>query len=806
MATIFYKTTGSFSALTPQKVVSGVFTNHSSTYRNAINTERTQGFTPSEAGDCEGIAVLLYVGGYSSSYSTTVKLQEYVGSTWTDRATKTINNETLMVNANGYSSYVWCYFEFASPYAITAVASTWRISVSGSSANSWYHNGSTVYNHAVVLADTTTYTSGDNILQNDGTTITVDQNIEADWWVMCNLSTITWGTTPAASYDLNIDDFQPTRQCMVTAGTEANPIPASKKAVFYVNNVMNPDYWIGSVDNGFRFYGAKPTNIYSLLSANALSGQKNIVLDDDFSADWQVGDMVVLMNNTYQTNTIASMSGNTITLTNNLSSTVYEGYPVYNETKKEECGVFIEKLSTIYKSTAVWKMSGIKISTTLCGGYATTNSSIVEPILMDTIIGGRTSYVGFVATDATTRTDCVFRNIFSYTGSWNAAFYFYCFKNPIHEDIVNATSSWVGGSGINANSNIAGTWTRVYVNGSSSTYTPFFLNLCNNSVLTDCKVFSATTSQGCKFTGSGYIINDSTFDGTGGDVLYLNNTDAVFNDCFFNPNSSPTYSIANADSTKNTVLFNNCGTITVNETAMATSINSYTKAHQFNQTANDHRSWWTYGKLVSTGDGLTDTTVRTSGTGKFALRFEPLSSTDNLTWDFTVPTGNIQNLTMTIFMWVKINSATYYAGTHQKPRLTIDYDNGTTAYAEASESTDWQLLHVTFTPTTTYGQITVTVSGKTDATGSNAYFYIDDFGIAYPPNVALDLGGLDNWASGLPVVPPLSLPISAGTVAQSVWQQLTTSSWGSGSFGEYVKTLTPAERIKYIDGGELPLY
>lgn len=138
------------------------------------------------------------------------------------------------------------------------------------------------------------------------------------------------------------------------------------------------------------------------------------------------------------------------------------------------------------------------------------------------------------------------------------------------------------------------------------------------------------------------------------------------------------------------------------------------------------------------------------------------------------------------FMWVKINSATYYAGTHQLPRLTINYDNGTTSYAQASDSTDWQLLHVTFTPTTTYGQITVTVSGRTDATGSDAYFYIDDFGVSYPPNVALDLGGLDNWASGLPVVPPLSLPISAGTVAQQV--------------------ALSVKKIKYIDGGEVPIY
>lgn len=144
---------------------------------------------------------------------------------------------------------------------------------------------------------------------------------------------------------------------------------------------------------------------------------------------------------------------------------------------------------------------------------------------------------------------------------------------------------------------------------------------------------------------------------------------------------------------------------------------------------------------------------------------------------------------MTVGVWCKINSANYYAGTHQLPRLTIDYDNGTTAYCQAGESTDWQLLFVTFTPTTTCGQIIVTLSGRTDATTTDAYIYFDDFTVAYPPSVALDLGGLDNWADALPVTPPIAIPISAGTVATNVWQQLTATSYGTGTMGEWVKKL-----------------
>ena len=71
---------------------------------------------------------------------------------------------------------------------------------------------------------------------------------------------------------------------------------------------------------------------------------------------------------------------------------------------------------------------------------------------------------------------------------------------------------------------------------------------------------------------------------------------------------------------------------------------------------------------------------------------------------------------MTVSLWVKINNSAYWAGTHAKPTLTIDYDNGTTITSVATASTSWQLLACTFTPATTYGQIE-----KRKPTASDAY-------------------------------------------------------------------------------------
>ena len=139
---------------------------------------------------------------------------------------------------------------------------------------------------------------------------------------------------------------------------------------------------------------------------------------------------------------------------------------------------------------------------------------------------------------------------------------------------------------------------------------------------------------------------------------------------------------------------------------------------------------------------------------------------------------------MVVGVWCKINNAAYYGGTHQKPRLTINYDNGTVAYAEAVASTGWQFISVPFTPTTTYGQITATLSTMTDQTGSNAYVYFDDYSVLLPAGVQLNLGSMDLWANALPVMPTIATNLSALDV-------LTASAlvdYGADTIGELLKT------------------
>lgn len=206
---------------------------------------------------------------------------------------------------------------------------------------------------------------------------------------------------------------------------------------------------------------------------------------------------------------------------------------------------------------------------------------------------------------------------------------------------------------------------------------------------------------------------------------------------------------------------------------------------EYNDTPNDDRVWLTYGRFRRTGPGLSDTTARTAG--GYALVFEPVDDglgTNLLRRTEVIPTGDIQNKTMTISVWVKVNLTGYDAGTHSMPTLTVDYDNGTliTAVAQA-EFGSFQQLSVTFTPQTTYGQVTATLSGATDASGADAYFYEDDWNVAYPAGVSIDLGGLDLWAGGLPVGPPIATFPSLG----GVWDEALSAHNIPGSFGDKIK-------------------
>lgn len=831
MATIFYKTGGNFSALTPQKTT---YSNIAVTYvasgytaYDLLNPVFNVAFTPSDAGDVEGVYCQIALEAMSATNTVTVTLQEYVASVWTNRVSKSLTYNEI---GGSFSSSVnnglhsnWVYFQFASPYTVDTSAGKWRISFLSSTNKAGLGRSTGGNSLAVVLTATTSYSASDNILTKHNITVTVDQSITATSYICGVDSKLEWATSPASSYTLTITNLYLSPGFQFNVGTSTNRIPYAQKAIVSITNVYGVLIWgYGDMPWALTMYGELPTSFKTTIASNAASGQKNIVTTDNMSSTWQAGDTITVnaAGNPIQY-TIASVSGTTVTTTTNLSVTAQAGYSVLNVTRYRMCGTSFGTTFIIGSNHGnLWrfKLSGVysaySITVTFfyqSFDYNTAGTlSIIEPVLAEYVTGEAalsiqdpTSYA-YNQNGVAKHANSIIRHRYSFSAGTSNQLYVTSLVSYTISDIYvggylntayfNLVSSTIADMEcLNNWSSYSYTYYSAYIGGTDNTIT----NAKINGV--------SVTLLGVKHTFSSCWFDSMT---STSHAIHIPGTviDCVFNNCTFGGKIANGASFGFSTGVYATVICNNCvlDSVPIRTTYADLTTGSYIKFATYGATANDHRSWWKYGKMVSTGDGLTDTTVHTSGTGKFAIRFEPTSSTNNLTWDFSVPTGNIQTKTMTVGVWCKINSATYYAGTHQLPRLTIDYDNGTTAYHQAGETTDWQLLFVSFTPTTTYGQITVTLSGRTDATTTNAYIYWDDFTVAYPPSVALDLGGMDNWANALPVTPPIALPISAGTVAQNVWQQLTTTSWGTNSMGEEVKAV-PGE-IKYIVGGKLPLY
>lgn len=207
-----------------------------------------------------------------------------------------------------------------------------------------------------------------------------------------------------------------------------------------------------------------------------------------------------------------------------------------------------------------------------------------------------------------------------------------------------------------------------------------------------------------------------------------------------------------------------------------------------NDVSNDDIVYTPLGYFKRTGYGLSDTTVWngtsfTAGSaGETCLRFQPTSSATPLVYvdnERSTIIGNCQNSPVLISARIKINNATYYAGTHTKPTLKVTYDGGTVVSAVASGTTDAQHLQVVFTPTTTIQDVKIEILGATDATGTNAYFYLGELLVNTPPGNVIDTTRMGSFNRALPLGTFRTIPTPDVT-----WDLLTANHQVSGSFGE----------------------
>lgn len=795
---------------------------------DALTTERTINVT--FANNCNQVGIILPIRDSTTSSGKTLTIKLYEGAVLrtTDTFTEGSGN---WVQGTGKGHLL--YFPLTS-YAVTTAGSTWSYKISTSSGGTayWVRASAAGSYGYYVLGDASTAapSSGDAIVLADGCTYTIDATqtwgrndttTYRSFWIGDN-SKISC-LTPAASYTVTLGGrvWISPGEAGLEFGTSAVPIPYAQQLIFDFSHATETYFFESSngqfsgttdITSYIKIYGEQATNHYSYVASDAASGQADVELSTDMSGSWSATDDIFYIGYDHSTTVvnpvavIDSMSGTTLTATTNLSYRLVAGGCVINTTLGEQMGIkFVNTNTSVVKYGfnvvvgAELNISGVHGANVGCGSFGIVNHNQVR------------TWRNFIVTHAastSTRPSLIITETYATKNSsyrYIIDKIFFCNRTSVIVNqlslsstaYIDITDYFTTGGSQTTNHTIASSCVDITITGACIQAGYFSSSDCMMDVSGVGHTFTNVTFVGAEI-GLYARCNASTFTNVkverGYNGLQLGSgVGNKFINCSFGETTTATnYDIyCESDAFAQALITN--AYIGIKGVANDTNllVGSFVKFDTYDRTTLDHKTYQPNGKTQSTGSGLADTTVHTAG--GYAIRFEPLSSTSNLEWEFTIPTGNIQNATMTVAVWCKIASATYYAGTHQLPRLTIDYDNGTETYAEAAESTDWQLLSVAFTPTTTYGQITVTLSGRTDATTTNAYVYWDDFSTLYPADKPLNTQTLDLWANALPVVPPLATVLSAN----DVWAAAVTSNVGSGTMGEKVgkKLLTTGKFI-----------
>jgi hypothetical protein len=750
------------------------------------------------------------------------------------RTTDTYNFATNPLNTISGVCSGWHYFPLTS-YAVTTAPATWSYVITCSSATPQAlvttASGTNVLYMVTLNADSTVVASGDTMVISDGVALTVDQAVThgiVTGSTICVISCMG-STYQVVNADLSAPmtitmngSFWGSYNSLVYFGSSTLPISVANRvtldcsgnglAYLFVGQISG-SYLSTSATTAYEFYGAEDSYIAARVATTATAGQANVVLTTDVSAQWANGNALCIIGKVHAAatdtvnNTVGSIAGTTLTLGTVLDYDVLAGAAIVNQNRNTLCGIQITGLETqsvlfagsradYYHFAGVYLYKiGISGAATANSMFRNTKNGLLRNVLFDDqnttplnvyYMAGCTNLVVSGLYHFSTRSTYLSSMFFCITGNNMTIANVFC-KNFSTAYVGTPLSSSTLPITISGNGNtVTGI---VYGGGRSSTTNYASMLLWGASdIFTDIFVY-CVSAYPFTIVLVNSTINNLVINGAQAYSLYsYQSINVIFN----TPNigsttKGTTGEIYSVSDTLNTLILNtptfNAAPVSLSDNIANTLPGSYTRIQNYGGTSNDCRGYEYYGNYLSSGTGATLTTVHTAG--GYAICLQPTNSTMPYDWTFTVPTGNIQNKTMMVGCWVKINSANYYSVTYQMPRLNINYDNGTIAYCQAATGTDWQYLAVPFTPLTTYGQITVSVTGATDQLTTSAYVYVDDFSILYPAGYQLNLGTLDLWANALPVSPPISTNLSA----LDVWTAASAISYGSGTMGEVLKAL-----------------
>lgn len=814
------------------------------------STRYTAAFTaPNTTNACQGIIVSLYSLPTSSLSSFTAQLQEYNGSTWNDcaGASMTINESDL----DAFRSYarattisLHLYFKFGTPYTYTTTsAGYYRVKLSravGSTLLAVYASTVTGEVWGVIVDDRTGAPASSDTCYVVGvtgtkTTVTLDGSCSCGPTVTTDgndyslfrpdLST-NWGLCIGYQGQVIPDSTQNTTLTMngsapiVVAGGQLNFGTASSPytASYTAQIVYNPKtayscgirvYGYNASLEHFSMVGQSKTYKTTYVSGTGVTGSELVVAD---ATGWAVGDLIGISGDTYNKHEfkyIKTIASTTITLADSVG------------------GAESALANTHYAADWVLNLSrNVKMVSSGAGkfwfGYLSNNSTtagIMKYAEFSSIGGNSGSRYAFflsqTARSAVNVEGCSVHEIINSTNLSQPLMYAHSsaiadntYKNNVHFVAALATVPYVNTMAkLELKNNLAANVTNNYFVGgryngcdlygygatydnfhvrnanasysSSTTYSGIYVSGGANVTLQNC------TANACRSHGMGIStgVNNLTVKNCSFGTVYANSANGDIT-----LYTAGSYSTALFD---NVTLTSSGGWYFYAAETNGYEVNAGGSQYAFqdyNASSGDHRIYKPEGYIQRTAAGLADTTVRT--TGGSCLRFRPNNTINRLEWSQYVPVGDVSAQTMTVGVWCKINSATYYAGTKQMPRLTVNYDNGTTAYTEAAETTDWQFLTIPVTATTSYPEWTLTVSALTDATTMDADVYFTDFAILYPAGYQLKLGELAYFAQGRPLNPTIATNLSPA----DVWAVSTSGLTGDGTIGKFVtKLLTVAK-------------
>jgi len=648
---------------------------------------------------------------------------------------------------------------------------------------------------------------------------------------------LEWENPPASSYTFTFGgSIMLGKFAGIRIGTEDSPIPNAQQAILTctasaVAGTTRPGtiFCVGATSSRARggsalfLYGEVPTKPYGILSSDAAISQAKFNTTEDLSAVWAAGDYVYVgkQNIAGQGTTvwqqISSISGTEVTLTGNLlTSTRKAGGYVFNRDRGwgikliGNTNANYLRINTEHprfceiQGCLVYDTRFTLFTTTSYVNYPILPANRKQHVIQDNMFvsTSTTQYYGISGhlvppEGAVVQRNYGFRTCIYYA---TAAYYYKTlsaipyssgileFKNNVGLCNYSGQNNYSAASNVKNNStgnifqNAVNSTAFLCVHGINPDVSNNYFWGCGTAMTaTGGGALQLYNSVGAKLSGNHYDKNVCAIAITGtSTILQAQAEDEVFGDEDVNTADIGAIATGYFDitmiDTNATIVFAANHTI-----ADAVTMSKLAIVNE-GGVSNVDSVYTPLGTFRRCGDSLTDTTVHTSGTGKFSLRYNPAGN-NNMDWTFSVPTGNIQNQDAAITCWVKINAEAYWGDTNAMPRLTVNYDNGTEAYVEAAETTDWQKLVVPFTPLTTYGQVTVTIGGYSDASDSDGYFYVDDISVLYPAGVTLNLGGMDLWASAMPITPPIATSVNA----QDVWAVPTSTLTTSGTVGKKVK-------------------